>query len=145
MNSTLKVLIAEDSVLISDLLAEVLSRIEGLEVIGIATNGVEAISMVQDLRPDIVVLDISMPVKDGIEVLKEIRPIDPSTEIIMFTADSSDIMRNFCLELGANYYVSKTHLRDLLDILRECVSRRVDDNASDNDSSECGCSFFPFQ
>ena len=136
----MKVVIAEDSVLISDLLAEVLSRIEGLEVIGIATNGFEAISMIQDLRPDIVVLDISMPIKDGLEVLKEIRPSNPTTEIIMFTADSSDIMRDFCLELGASHYVSKTHLRDLLDILRECVRKHDDPNGP-----ECGCSFFPFQ
>ena len=130
----MKVVIAEDSVLISDLLAEVLSRIEGLEVAGIAANGVDAISMVQNLRPDIVVLDISMPVKDGIEVLKEIRPINPTTEIIMFTADSSDVMREFCLELGANYYVKKTNLRDLLDILHECVSKQ-----SGRDCSEFGC------
>jgi two-component system chemotaxis response regulator CheY len=136
----LKVVIAEDSVLISDLLAEVLSRIEGLEVAGIATNGIEAVSMVQNLRPDIVVLDISMPIKDGIEVLKEIRPINPATEIIMFTADSSEVMREFCLELGANYYVKKTNLRDLLDILRECVNKQ-----SERDFSEFGCSPWPFQ
>jgi len=135
----LKVVIAEDSVLISDLLAEVLSRIEGLEVIGIATNGVEAVSMVQDLRPDIVLLDISMPIKDGLEVLKEIRPTVPSTKIIMFTADASHIMRDFCLELGANHYVSKTHLRDLLDILKECVNKGVD-----RETPDFGCSFFPY-
>jgi two-component system response regulator EvgA len=128
----LKVVIAEDSVLISDLLAEVISRIEGLQVIGIATNGVDAISMTHDLRPDILILDISMPAKDGIQVLKEIRADDPSTQIIMFTADSSNIMRDLCLEMGANYYVSKTHLRDLLDILRDYVANR--------DLTECGCS-----
>ncbi len=136
----LKVVIAEDSILISDLLAEVLSRIEGLEVVGIATNGVEAVSMVQELRPAIVVLDISMPIKDGLEVLKEIRPIAATTDIIMFTADASDVMRNLCLDLGANYYVKKTNLGDLLDILRECVGRK-----SGFDIPECGCSFFPFQ
>ncbi len=136
----MKVVIAEDSVLISDLLAEVLSRIEGLEVAGIATNGVEAVQMVQEIRPGIVVLDISMPIKDGIEVLKEIRPIDPALDIIMFTADSSDVMRDLCLDLGANYYVKKTNLGDLLDILRECVGKQTG-----FDVPECGCSFWPYQ
>jgi DNA-binding response OmpR family regulator len=81
-----------------------------------------------------------MPIKDGIEVLKEIRPINPATEIIMFTADSSEVMREFCLELGANYYVKKTNLRDLLDILRECVNKE-----SGRDFSEFGCSSWPVQ
>lgn len=115
----LKVVIAEDSVLIRDLLAEVLGRIEGIDILGMAPNGAEATTMIQELRPDVVILDISMPIKSGIEVLKEIRPSNQSLVIIMFTADASDVMREACLEWGADHYLSKSHLRDLLDICRQ--------------------------
>ena len=79
----LKIVIADDSEPIRDLLWETFLVEPGLSVVGTAANGIEAIRVIRELKPDIVVLDISMPMMGGIEVLKEIRKDDQSTIIIM--------------------------------------------------------------
>ena len=81
----LRIVIADDSEPIRDLLWEAFLLEPGFSVVGTATNGIEAIRVIRELRPDIVVLDISMPVMGGIDVLKEIRKDDHSTIIVMFT------------------------------------------------------------
>ena len=82
----LRVVIADDSALMRRHLKFVLSNIEGLVICGVAENGAEAVQLVRELYPDVAVLDISMPYKSGIEVLREIRQDNHSTIIIMFTA-----------------------------------------------------------
>ena len=67
-------------------------KIEGCNVIGMAADGNEALTVIRDLRPDIVTLDISMPHRDGIAVLREIRKEDSEMVIIMFTADPSVVL-----------------------------------------------------
>lgn len=83
-------------------------------------NASEASTMVQAQQPDTVVLDISMPHRDGIQVLKEIRKEVPRAQIIMFTADPSVILQEVCLEAGADYYLHKTQLQDLIGL---CTDR----------------------
>jgi DNA-binding NarL/FixJ family response regulator len=69
----LKVVIADDSALIRKQLRVLLSRIQGLVISGTAEDGVEALRQVKELNPNVLVLDLGMPRKSGIEVLKEIR------------------------------------------------------------------------
>ena len=112
----LKIVIAEDSVKVSEVLQRTLNTIEGFSVIGIAEDGVEAIRLVKELKPHLLILDISMPLKDGIEVLKEIRIEDSSTVIVMFTAEATHYARNFCIKAGANFYLEKSQLQELIEI-----------------------------
>lgn len=112
----LKIVIADDSVAIREQVQRALSRIQGLSLIGMAADGAEAITMVRAFKPDLVILDISMPHKSGLDVLKEVRLEDSSIVIIMFTADPSELLRKTCLELGADYYLGKSQLHDLTDI-----------------------------
>ena len=81
-----------------------------------------AVEEIQLSQPDVVVLDIPAPHRDGIQVLREIRRESPSAVIIMFTADPSVVLQEVCLEAGANYYLHKTQLRELIDI---CSDRLV--------------------
>ena len=112
----LKIVIAEDSKLIGNLISRTLSRIAGFRIAGLAENGVEALELVRAYKPHVLVLDISMPVKDGIEVLEELRAEGSATVIIMFTADESPFARKACLDLGANYYVDKSQIGELIEI-----------------------------
>ena len=112
----LKIVIAEDSKLIGNLVSRALSRIEGFRIVGLAENGVGALELVRAYKPHVLVLDISMPVKDGIEVLEELRAEDSAIVIIMFTADESPFARKACLDLGANYYVDKSQIGELIEI-----------------------------
>jgi DNA-binding NarL/FixJ family response regulator len=112
----LKIVIAEDSKLIGNVVSRTLSRIEGFRIVGLAENGVEALELVRKHEPHVLVLDISMPVKDGFAVLEELRAEGSAAVIIMFTADESPFGRKACLDLGANYYVDKSQIGELIEI-----------------------------
>jgi len=112
----LKIVIAEDSKLIANLVSRALSRIAGFRIVGLAENGVGALELVRAYKPHVLVLDISMPVKDGLEVLEELRAEDSAVVIIMFTANESSFARKACLDLGADYYVDKSQIGELIEI-----------------------------
>jgi len=112
----LKIVIAEDSKLLGNLISRSLSSIAGFRIAGLAENGVEALGLVRKHKPHVLVLDISMPVKDGIKVLEEVRAEDSAIVIIMFTAHESPFARKACLDLGANYYVDKSQIGELIEI-----------------------------
>jgi two-component system, NarL family, invasion response regulator UvrY len=118
----LRVVIADDADEIRSLLDLVLSEIDGLVISGKAKNGAEALRMVRALHPDVVVLDVSMPEKSGIEVLREIRKDDQTTIIIMFTIDPQ--VRECSFKAGANYFLSKNEIGDLVEIFQLLLERR---------------------
>ena len=113
------IVVADDSHLVRDSLSEFLAKTPGCKVIGMAEDGDEALTMIRALRPQIVVLDISMPYKSGIDVLREIRRDDPEMVIIMFTANPSRLLAEVCLKDGANYFLCKTQVIELLDVCKE--------------------------
>ena len=69
----LTVVVADDSALYRQMLQNVLQRIPGVEVVGVATDGLEALARVVELRPDVITLDVQMPRLDGLGVLRELR------------------------------------------------------------------------
>ena len=106
------------------LIQRLLSVITGFVVVGTATNGVEAIELVKSLKPHVLVLDFSMPHKNGFEVIKEIRKDDSSTVIIVFTADPSPFIRDMCLDAGANFFLDKSKVMELIDICNQILLAR---------------------
>jgi two-component system, chemotaxis family, protein-glutamate methylesterase/glutaminase len=105
----IRVLIVDDSAVIRRLLSDLLKEDPQIEVVGMAGNGELAISKVQQLHPDIITLDMEMPVMDGIETLKALRKTHLKLPIIMFSTlterGSSATME--ALSLGASDYVTK--------------------------------------
>ena len=118
----LRIVLVDDSPLIRDYLDTTLTRIDGCTVVGMAADGIEAVKVIRELRPHVVVLDITMPHRNGIDVLREIRKEDSNMVIIMFTADPSVVLEDICLKEGANYYLSKSEVLDLVAICKELVS-----------------------
>ena len=112
----LKIVIAEDSKLIANLVSRALSRIAGFRIVGLAEDGGGALELVRAYKPHVLVLDISMPVKDGFKVLEEVRAEDSAIVIIMFTAYESPFARKACLDLGANYFLNKSQISELIEI-----------------------------
>jgi two-component system, response regulator PdtaR len=99
-------IIVDDSRAIRVLLAAVLSKY-GFKVIGEASNGLQAVELVSQLNPDLVCLDIVMPVMDGMEALKQIRKTNPETKVVMITSNSSrDFVMN-ALKEGAVGFIVK--------------------------------------
>jgi CheY-like chemotaxis protein len=118
----LKIVVAEDAKGMRYLLQEVLLEVYGVVICGVAENGIEALRLIKEHRPDVVLLDISMPYMDGIQVMKEIRTQDQSTVIIIWTVDHS--LRKFCLSAGADFFLQKTQIQKLIEILERLVEKK---------------------
>lgn len=89
-NKNIKVMLVEDHVLTRLGLKALLERTEDIVVVGEADNGLQAISEYQRLLPDVVLMDVGMPVMDGIEASKKITTIDESSKIIMLTSHDNE-------------------------------------------------------
>src|SRR5579871_3319421 len=106
MGDKKKVLIVDDSQFLRNRLKEILER-NGFEVVGIAQNGLEAVSQYEKLKPDLVTLDIIMPQINGLETLKKLRAIDPDAAVVIVTSFSSQDSVKDCMMAGAKSYVLK--------------------------------------
>ena len=102
------VLIADDHTLIREALCDLFSSQEDFEVCGDAENGQEAIEMAEVLRPDLIVLDLSMPVMNGIEAAGALRQLMPETPIIVFSEYSDVFSEREARSEGISALVSKT-------------------------------------
>ncbi|MFQ5781917.1 MAG: response regulator [Nitrosopumilus sp.] len=101
-----KILIADDSDAIRLVLKDILSIGEH-EILAEATDGTEAVEFYQKHSPDILLLDLAMPKKDGLTVVKEVVEYDPNAKIILITASDDQKVINECLTQGATSYISK--------------------------------------
>lgn len=108
-----RVLVADDNQGVCDQVSRVLG--DALQIVGVAHNGRAAVQLAASLCPDLIMLDISMPVMDGIQAARQLLAADPQTRIIFLTASEEPEMARLCLGLGAVGYVAKSRMaRDLL-------------------------------
>jgi DNA-binding NarL/FixJ family response regulator len=103
----MKVFIVDDSEIVCKGLQEMLINIPGVEIVGQAHNGQEAFASIATAKPDVVILDICLPDKSGIEVLKDIRNKKLPIRVIMLTNYPYPQYRKKCEELGADYFFDK--------------------------------------
>ena len=106
-----RVLVVDDAAFMRKMLSDVLAK-GGHEVVGEAGNGEEAVQRFQELRPDIMTLDITMPEKDGIAALKEIIALDPAARVIMCSALGQESKVLESIKLGAKDFVVKPFQAD---------------------------------
>jgi len=105
--SAIRILLADDHVMVREGTRRILEKEPDLEVVAEAGDGAEAILMAQREKPDIAVIDISMPIKNGIEATKEIKRTLPNTAILVLTAYDDDEYVFAILEAGAAGYLLK--------------------------------------
>lgn len=101
-----RILVADDAAFTRKILADML-RAGGHEVVAEATNGCEAVQRYQELRPDLITLDIVMPQKDGITALKEIMMIDPRARVVICSAFANECKVIESIKLGAKDFITK--------------------------------------
>lgn len=101
-----KIMIVDDSLMIRLNLKRILTK-QGYEIVAEASNGLEAIEKYKKCRPDLVTMDITMPVLDGISALKQIRLIDAQACVIMISALGQEIKIIEALNQGARHYIIK--------------------------------------
>jgi two-component system response regulator NreC len=118
----IRVVLADDHVLVRQSLKSLLER-EGFQVVGEASDGQEAIRRVESLRPDIAVMDISMPTLNGIDAARELSRSFPKTKSILLTQHDEDQYISEALEAGVKGYVLKSQVaNDLVQAIKQ-VSR----------------------
>jgi two-component system chemotaxis response regulator CheY len=105
MSRTYKVMIADDSLFVQNRLVKLLTNF-GYETI-VAGDGEEAVSVYRQAKPDLVLMDITMPRKDGLEALTEIRRFDPRAKVIMLTALDQQSLATQALKAGARDFLVK--------------------------------------
>jgi DNA-binding NarL/FixJ family response regulator len=104
---TMRVLIADDFELMRDGIQSLILR-QGWEVCGTAATGREAVEKAQTLRPDVAILDLTMPFLDGVEATRQIRQADLGTEVLILTAHEDDQPIRDALKAGAKGYLFKS-------------------------------------
>jgi two-component system, NarL family, nitrate/nitrite response regulator NarL len=122
----LRVLIADDHRLFAEALQAILAADERIEVVGQASDGGEAVELVRTLDPDIVLMDVSMPVLDGFEATREIRAETEDTRVLMLTGSNSRADVDRSREAGASGYVTKDRIAsELVAAIVEVAQRRL--------------------
>jgi len=116
VSETIKVAIADDNKEFSDILQECLNREPDIELVGVAYNGEQILSIIEEKLPDVIVLDIIMPHLDGLGVLERLNLSNNTKrpKIIMLTAFGQETITQRVVELGADYYVLKPFNMDVL-------------------------------
>jgi DNA-binding NarL/FixJ family response regulator len=121
-----RVVIVDDTYDLRDLLRLALTR-GGMEVVGEAGDGLAGIDVVRSERPDVVLLDLSMPVMDGLEALPSIRRLVPAAKIIVLSGFGASQMSERALATGADGYLQKgMSLKRILDYVRGIVEGSSD-------------------
>jgi two-component system, NarL family, nitrate/nitrite response regulator NarL len=120
----LRVLIADDHRLFAEALEAILTTDERIEVVGQASDGEQAVELARKLGPDVVLMDVSMPVLNGFEATREIRAAGEGVRVLMLTGSNSrdDVDRS--REAGASGYVTKDRIASELVATIVEVSRR---------------------
>ena len=122
---TVRVLVADDHEVVLEGVRALIERQPDLEVCGLATTGREAVDLARKTKPDVVVLDMTMPELDGIEAIRQIRRALPNTEVVVFSAHPSEEMIEEVFEAGAKSYIEKTEAsRDLVAAIRSLAEHK---------------------
>jgi len=115
----IRILVADDHAVLREGVASMIAPEPDMAVVGEAANGAEAIEAFRGLRPDVTLLDLQMPVMDGLEALVRIRDEFPSARIVVLTTYEGDAKAVRALKAGASGYLLKSSLRkELIDAIR---------------------------
>ncbi len=134
----LKILIVDDETPIREWIEFCIHKNPlGYEVVGLAANGEEALKIFNATLPDIVFVDIKMPIMDGMELMKQIKFLNPATEIIVLTAHNDFEYARTAVKYGAFEYILKTEINDVMihDVLDK-VNRKLSFSRSDSNLSD---------
>ncbi len=123
---TIRILIADDHQLVRQGLMALLSVKPGIEVIGQAADGVEAVELAQSLRPDIILLDLLMPNKDGIEATREIKAEHPDARTLIITSFAEDENVYQAIKAGAlGYLLKDSSPQELMQAIHDVCEGRL--------------------
>ena len=117
-----RILLADDHRLFAESLMALLSEDDRIEVVGIAENGVQAVELAMDLEPDIVLMDLKMPMMDGLEATRRIREHGLQAQILILTGTDEPVGSDEAAKAGASGYLRKEQgIEDLRSVFLEAA------------------------
>lgn len=117
-----RVLIVDDAAFMRMMIKDILEK-NGYEVVGEAQDGQQAVDQYKELHPDLVTLDITMPEKDGLDALKEIKEVDANANVIMCSAMGQQAMVIDAIQAGAKDFIVKPFQADrVIEAIRKVLS-----------------------
>ena len=120
----IRVLIADDHNLFAQALQAILGTDERFEIVALARDGRQAVELVETLAPDVVLMDIAMPVLDGFAATKQLRKTHPDLPVLMLTGSNSRVDVDKARTSGAAGYVTKDRIAgELIDAIVEAVEK----------------------
>jgi DNA-binding NarL/FixJ family response regulator len=118
----MKVLIVDDSAIIRVRLAELLTEIEGVEVVAQAENAMRAFDLMQALKPDVAIVDVRMPKRSGMELLEDVKKTRQPPKIIMLTNFPTPENREKCFSRGADFFFDKSsEIEEVMSVLKDLL------------------------
>jgi DNA-binding NarL/FixJ family response regulator len=117
VSRSIRVVVVDDSQDFRVVICELLKMLFHVEVVGVGANGFEAIELTARTSPDLIIMDVNMPVLDGISAAGLIRHHFPTTTILMMSGDDSSDLKARCLEVGADAFTHKRQItRQIADL-----------------------------
>jgi DNA-binding NarL/FixJ family response regulator len=110
----IRLLIVEDEDMFAELVAALVASDDRIELVGRARNGQEGVALARASAPDVIVMDIGMPVLDGIEATRRIRTANPSVGVVIFTGSDEPRDIDRARDVGAAAFVQKSHIDAVL-------------------------------
>lgn len=140
--SLARLIVVEDFAPLRELICSILGQERGLQIIAEVSDGLEAVQKAEELKPDLILLDIELPTLDGLAAARQIRKLAPESKIIFVSQESSPAVVQEAFNLGARGYVAKTMVAsDLLAAIKVVVEGRrfvssglLGDNFTDTNS-----------
>lgn len=125
MKEKLHILIVDDHTIVRDGLQALISAEATMEVVGVGADGVEAVEKARQLKPDVILLDLLMPRKDGVQATAEIRKENPAARILILTSYAEDHQVFSAIKAGAMGYLMKdTSAEELIQAIRDVAENR---------------------
>lgn len=119
----IKILLVDDQVLMRDGLKTIINFQDDMEVVGVASDGLKCLELVEQLKPDLVLMDVRMPIMDGVEATKEIKKDYPEIKVVILTTFDDDEYIINALQYGAEGYLLKdTDSTQLTNSIRDAMN-----------------------
>ncbi|MFZ5808523.1 MAG: response regulator [Chloroflexota bacterium] len=122
----IRYMIVDDQQIIREGISGMLQRESELELVAVAENGEEAMRLATELKPDIILMDLRMPIMDGVEAIRRIRPISPETKFIILTVYNNDEFIFEGIRAGARAYLMKDISKEeLVNVIKEVAQGKA--------------------
>lgn len=123
MRNVKKIVIAEDHSIVREGIKALISAKHPFKIVGEARDGIEAVQLAGKLKPDLIIMDLSMPKLNGIEAIGEIKSISPESKVLVLTVHNIEEYVRASLEAGADgYLLKKSSYKELLNAIKHVIS-----------------------